>query len=112
MKNQNFWSHIVRLFHSALILFMIIAPFCKNREYVILHAIIVPFLYFHWLTNNDTCALTELEKYLSNKKENEETFIGSIISPVYKINLKDKCTIVKITKITTLLLWCFSLEKL
>lgn len=88
---------------------MLLVPFRSNREHLIIHSVIVPFLYFHWITNNDTCALTELEKYISKKTKNEDTFIGSIISPIYKIE-KEKCK--RITKMVSLLLWCISFEKI
>jgi len=38
---------------------------------------------FHWKMKNDVCVLTEIEKALTNKKENRETFIGSVLGPVY-----------------------------
>lgn len=102
------WSYVVWFIHISFVLFMVITPFTHRNEYILLHIILVPFLYFHWLTNNDTCALTELEKYLSNKKVNSDTFIGSIMSPIYIIN---DCKMQKITKMMTLLLWCLTLQK-
>jgi len=95
---------IVRVLHLLVIFFFIAAPFTHNCELIIMHAVLVPFLYFHWITNNDTCALTELEKFMCNKKENLDTFIGSVVSPVYKIQNSD-------VKILTLLLWVFSLSQ-
>ena len=86
---------------------MVIVPFSNNKKCNTIHSILVPFLFFHWLTNNDTCILTELEKMISKKEQNKDTFIGSILSPVYIIN---DCTSRKLTKMTTLLLWCFSLN--
>lgn len=103
------WGYIVRIIHILFILFMIIIPFTNSKQLLLLHIILVPFLYFHWVTNNDTCALTEIEKYLCNKKVNTETFIGSIVSPIYKIENQASSNM---TKITTLLLWCFSLQKI
>ena len=105
---MNVWQSIVRCIHVLFVFFMIIAPFSNNKQLIITHAILVPFLFFHWLTNNDTCILTELEKMISKKEQNKDTFIGSILSPVYII---DDCTSRKLTKMTTLLLWCFSLNK-
>lgn len=106
---KTLWTNIVKFIHAVFVIFMLYGPFSNNKDHIILHAILVPFLYFHWLTNNDTCALTELEKFFSNKKNNKDTFIGSIISPIYII---DNCTMKKINKMTALLLWCFSLQKL
>ena len=98
------WDIVVRIIHLLIIAFFIIAPFSGKCDMIVLHAILVPFLYLHWLTNNDTCALTELEKFLCNKKGNMETFVGSIVSPVYKIESND-------IKILTLLLWTLSFSQ-
>lgn len=107
------WNLLVRLIHLVFVLFMILIPFTHAHEYLLLHSILVPFLFFHWITNNDTCALTELEKLLSNKTNSEDTFIGSIISPIYKIeSSKMHCNLKKFTKISLILLWALSLEKI
>ena len=106
--NNELWGSIVWLIHKCFTFFMLLAPFSKNKEYVIMHAILVPFLFFHWLTNNDTCALTELEKFLTKKNKNTDTYIGSIISPIYK--LEDRCQIKKLKKIVALIMWGFTLE--
>ena len=104
----------MRFIHILVVMYICLIPFIGSKEHLQIHSIIVPFLFFHWLTNNDTCALTELEKILSKKKYNEDTFIGSILSPIYKMssNKNINCQIVKMTKIVTLILWCFSLEKI
>ena len=49
-----------------------------------MHFIIVPFIMAHWITNQSVCALTELEKFLSGKTCDDDTFIGKIVGPVYK----------------------------
>ena len=104
MKSKLLWTQIVRLLHGLLVLFMIVAPFTNNCEWVFIHSIGVPFLYIHWVLNNDTCALTEVEKILTGKKSNTDTFIGSVVSPVYKLDSGE-------IKMITLLLWSISLSK-
>jgi hypothetical protein len=68
------------------------------------HALVVAMLLGHWALSDDTCALTMLEQTLrgcpasmklvpAHKRDqvpahcgaNEGTFVGSIVSPVYKI---------------------------
>ena len=110
MAQKDCWGVFVWLIHKLFTLFMLLAPFSQNREYIIIHVILVPFLFFHWLTNNDTCALTEIEKFLTSKNKNTETYIGSILSPIYK--LEDRCQIKKLKKILLLGVWAFSLEAL
>ena len=107
------WNYLVRTLHLLFVIFMVLVPFSYRRDYLIMHTILVPFLFFHWITNNDVCVLTELEKYFSNKQNNEDTFIGSIISPIYKIETsKLNCNLKKVTKVFTLLLWAISTEKI
>lgn len=93
------------MIHLCVVLFVALAPFSKSCNLVLLHALCIPFMYLHWVTNNDTCALTELEKLLSNKRNNQETFIGSIVSPVYKLENND-------LKIASMLLWLISLSRI
>ena len=38
----------------------------------------------HWLTNQSVCALTEVEKLLTGKDCDDDTFFGKIVGPVYK----------------------------
>lgn len=52
---------------------------------------------FHWVINNDTCALTIIESWISGKPS-DQTFIGRIVKPIY--NIKDT----QITYITLILL--------
>jgi hypothetical protein len=57
----------------------------------------IPLLLLHWKLNNDTCLLTEIEKVITRKKHNNNTFIGSILGPIYE------------PKSTTIQLLCISL---
>ena len=41
----------------------------------------------HWVTNQSVCALTEIEKFLTNKTD-DETFFGRLVGPVYKFKTK------------------------
>jgi len=82
---MNPLSLIINLIHLFFVLMMIILPFSKDFIILRFHQIILLFLSFHWLINNDKCVLTEIEKIISGKKKNNETFIGKIVGPVYKI---------------------------
>ena len=68
------------------------------------HSIIIPFLFFHWYTN-DSCFLTEIEKIITGKTDNKSTFIGSILDPIYNITDKE-------IKYVTFCLWIITLYKL
>lgn len=80
----NLYS-LVRLAHILIVLFVILVPFIiKNPRILVLHSMFIPLMICHWKFNNEVCSLTEIEKYLTNKKENRDTFIGSILGPVYE----------------------------
>ena len=93
---------LIKLFHICIILFTILTPFTNIHKYIFLHILFVPLLIFHWKLNNDTCALTEIEKLITKEKNNNKTFIGSIIGPVYE---PKSLTI----QLICIFLWCVSL---
>lgn len=76
---------LINIIHLIFILTLLILPFSKDFIILRFHQMIILFMSFHWITNDDTCCLTELEKLVTNKKTNNETFIGKIVGPVYKI---------------------------
>ena len=96
------WGDIVKLIHSMFITFVIFAPFINDCHCLVSHAIIIPFLFGHWITNNDTCLLTEMEKAFTSKTQNDQTFIGSIVGPVYNLESVD-------VKVVSFALWCITI---
>ena len=97
---------LVRLAHILIVLFVILVPFIiQTPRILVLHALFIPLMICHWKLNNDVCSLTEIEKYLTNKKENKETFIGSILGPVYEPKPNEYLFI-------CLVLWSITLYKL
>lgn len=100
---------LIYAIHTLFILWIIFTPFLNidnNPTYlkmVDIHSIIIPFLFFHWYTN-DTCLLTEIEKKITGKHDNE-TFIGKILKPIYNISKFE-------IKFITFCLWCISITKL
>ena len=75
---------LVRFIHIILIMFMVLAPFSNNFQIFLLHVMSSVTIFTHWYFNNDACFLTQVEAYLL-KKSPENTFISSIVSPVYMI---------------------------
>ena len=99
----------IRLIHYLVVAFFVLAPFTDDQRILSLHFIGVPFLMLHWITNQSTCALTEMEKFLSGKVHDEETFIGSIVAPVYKFQSPENLDIV--LWIALIFLWLYTLQK-
>lgn len=81
---MDLYIWLIKVIHYMIVLFFILAPFSNSELILSLHLIMVPFLMLHWVTNQSACALTELEKFLTGKTEDHDTFIGKIVGPVYK----------------------------
>ena len=84
---MNLGLLLIRAIHLAFILFMVLTPFFGNEHHLTVHALVSISLFLHWLTNNDTCALSVTESLITGENTNE-TFIGKIVGPVYNVNSK------------------------
>jgi hypothetical protein len=86
---MNVSATIVRILHILIIALYCVAPFTNSDPLLVLHLFTGPFLWFHWITNNDTCSLTLLEMKLRGIEECEESFFWSVVSPLYKPQCDD-----------------------
>ena len=75
---------LVRVLHVAIVVAFFYFPFSGDDTMLLLHAIAVPGMVFHWWMNNDTCALTLLEQYLTGKDKGE-TFFDMLFGSIYRI---------------------------
>ena len=64
---------------------MLVVPFMKNRQNLEFYSLLVPFIFFHWSVNDDTCALTQMEMVVTGNSK-EETFLGLVMGPIYKMD--------------------------
>lgn len=95
--------NIFFILHVILFIFAIIVPFIGNSKQLEFYSLLVPFLMFHWLMNDDTCFLTTIEKHLTNKPY-EQTFSGRLIGPIYNLSDDESG---KFIKMILFLLWMF-----
>lgn len=79
---------LIKYIHIGFILFVLLVPFIGNEFLLNYHFITIPFLLMHWLTNNDTCALSLMESKLRGMDETQ-TFMGRLVKPVYNIQSRD-----------------------
>jgi hypothetical protein len=77
--------NIIFALHALLLLFLIIIPFVNNERFLHMYSILIPFIFYHWSVNDDTCAMTQLETYVTGKNK-DETFFHRLVSPVYKMD--------------------------
>lgn len=113
---NEFMLYMIIVLHFVFILFVVLTPFIGNNYFLILHAIIVPFIMAHWYTNDNNCALTMMEKKIRQNLYGEEPdpndcFTYNLIAPVYdfKKNNNDMSTIIYLV---TIGLWGYTLLRL
>lgn len=114
---MNEWVlKIINILHILFVLFILIAPFMSNTFILVLYAIIAPFMMFHWYINNNTCALTVLEKAVRKETTgesipDEDCFTCRIIHPVYDFT-NNYVEQAKVAYIVVTILWIIVLVKL
>jgi len=64
---------------------MLVIPFMKNKQNLEFYSLLVPFIFFHWSVNDDTCALTQMEMAVTGN-DKDETFFGRVMGPIYKMD--------------------------
>lgn len=114
MDKIIYW--IIKVVHILYLLFVIVSPFTKNILLLSLHFMMVPFMMFHWLINNNTCALTLMEQQLKSKiygtkVDPYDCITGKLINPIYDFKKNFATYSTAIYTITTIL-WCITCFKL
>jgi hypothetical protein len=79
---------LVNLIHIVITLFILLSPFTDSAPLLLVHISSVISILLHWGYNNDTCFLTLVECKMRGI-EQTQSFINSIVSPVYKFNEVD-----------------------
>lgn len=102
-----FLANVCWVLHILFVLWVLIVPFTNNEPMLVLHLIMLPFLWFHWWVNDDTCALTLAERSLRGVPS-EESFFHNLVSPVYKIRDSD---VRSASWVISILLWLVTLAK-
>lgn len=75
---------VVMVLHTALVAFVLAAPFSTDDSALAACVFLLPMLWIHWLLNDDTCFLTIVECRLRGLQPSQ-SFIHRLVSPVYKI---------------------------
>ncbi len=103
---SDFFAMSVKIVHGLFVAFIVLVPLLSNNEVLLTyHFLVTPLLILHWITNNNVCALTQLEAFIRGTTNTSETFLGKYINPVYE--LKDE-----MVWIITGVLWLLTAIKL
>tara|TARA_B100000427_G_scaffold85630_1_gene70219 strand:- start:655 stop:957 length:303 start_codon:yes stop_codon:yes gene_type:complete len=90
---------------------MLVVPFMKNRQNLEFYSLLVPFIFFHWSINDDTCALTQMEMVMTGNKK-EETFFGRVMGPIYMMDDTDANNLLKTVFFSLWMLVQFRLDRI
>lgn len=108
--------NLIVILHFFFVLFVVLTPFIGNNYFLLLHAIIIPFVMLHWYTNDNNCALTMMERKIRTNLYGVEPFSDdcityNLIAPIYdfKKNNNDMSTIIYLV---TIILWSISIGRL
>lgn len=113
---NEFFLQLITLIHILVILFIILVPFTNNTYLLVLYVVIVPFIVLHWVLNNNTCALTLLERHVRKQlygyePSKDECFMSQLIEPIYDFNSNYESFSTAIY-IATFILWAIAVYKL
>lgn len=105
-------ANIVRLIHLALVLFVVVVPLAAGKDthwsILAVHCMTVVTLLVHWITKQNACFLTLVESTLRGVP-NTQSFMYSIVAPVYQI---DDAELRDIVQVVTPILGVISAVKL
>jgi hypothetical protein len=105
-RYYKFATHSISIIHITLILFIIITPFADNIKYLIFNIQLLSYLSIRWLSTNDDCVLTFMEKYLTNVPI-DQGFIYNVIKPICDIRSHPYHIYIQIFTIIYLLFNCY-----
>lgn len=95
--------NIIFQIHLAMFITLMLLPFTNDQRTLEFYSIMIPFLFLHWTTNDDTCALTVAEQWVTGK-EKQETFFGRVMGGIYHMPEDDAS---KFFKGLMFFLWLF-----
>lgn len=114
---NNILLNLILVCHFLVVCFVVFTPFFGCNYLLLLHAILVPFIIFHWLLNDNTCVLSTIETKIREQMngglpvDRNECFTCGLIDPIYDFR-SNYDTYSTIIYIITLLLWSISVGKL
>lgn len=107
MAEAGVVAWVVALAHLALVAFMALAPFSSSPSLLVMHVLLTPVLWVHWLVGDDSCVLTLLEHQLRGV-DNTDSFMHRLVGPVYNISDPDARMV---SWLGSVLLWAVSASR-
>lgn len=88
-------AETIHYIHAGLLFSGFLIPFFNEEKLLIAYSVVIPFLFFHWSTNNDTCAITLLEQAVRGESDKSKTFVGQLMNGVYILPENDASQFLK-----------------
>jgi len=110
-KDMSLAANAIYFLHMLLVAWIVITPFQNSEPMLVLHLFSMPFLWLHWLMNDDTCCLTIVECKLRGIEPTDaknKSFFFNLVSPVYKIQDAD---VRQLAWVLSIVLWLITLHK-
>lgn len=106
---------LITFLHILFVMFVILTPFIGSNYFLLLHIIIIPFIMFHWILNDNSCFLTLVERSLGKSLwsdyDDANCVTCQLVEPVYDFkNNYDEFS--QMIYISTIILWLLSVFKL
>lgn len=112
---NNFLLNIIWFCHLIVVCFVVGIPFFGSYYFLLMHAILVPFIMLHWLVNDNTCVLSlielEIRKRMGEKIDKQDCFTCQLVNPIYDFTANFEEWSAMIYILTTIL-WLISVCKL
>lgn len=89
----DFLIVLIRVIHTAILGFVLLAWAIPNSVAWKVHIILIPVMVLHWRTNQNKCFLTDIENWLRKKKERPviESFVKSLIGNILTHKQREIC---------------------
>lgn len=98
-KTNILLANTIRIFHTIVVIFILLAPFSNIPAFLILHITFSVSLLLHWYTNNNECSLTYIEAKLRGL-DRTQAFTHKFIAPMYEVSNTQWSTICYVVTIT------------
>lgn len=76
--------------HVLILVSVVVTPFIGTPKWILIDLMFMWSVYLHWLLNDNTCALTVLEKTIRGTPDDESTFFGRLFGKAYEFGRDNK----------------------
>jgi hypothetical protein len=79
----NMLLEIVVVFHAFVMALHVVLPFSQSTAMILMHVVVASGQLSHWVRNDDTCFLSQLEASIRGCHLND-TLFNSFFAPIYQ----------------------------